>query len=177
MVIAVRGEFDALTTPVLQEAIHDALAEGPRVLVMDLSETAFFSSTAIGALVDAELTAGESTPVRLAASPRTLQVSGSRPALRLLRHHPRRPPAALNRAARGPQPTAGILARHADMPWHAPPLISGDQGAATGCVRPATRTVSLRRRCTCDTRPASRMRPSSGKPLSAGPAPATCPTP
>ncbi|QRP49187.1 STAS domain-containing protein [Amycolatopsis sp. FDAARGOS 1241] len=79
VVIAARGEFDALTTPALQEAIHDALAERPRVLVMDLSETAFFSSTAIGALVDAELTAGEPTSVRLVASPpirRTLRLLG-----------------------------------------------------------------------------------------------------
>ncbi|MEU4674638.1 STAS domain-containing protein [Amycolatopsis sp. NPDC023774] len=79
VVIAARGEFDALTSPQLQESVHHALAERPAVLVLDLTGTVFFSSVAIGVLVDAVLTAGEHTAVRLIVPRpirRTLQVLG-----------------------------------------------------------------------------------------------------
>ncbi|QRP48238.1 STAS domain-containing protein [Amycolatopsis sp. FDAARGOS 1241] len=82
MVIVARGEFDAITSPALREAVHGVLAEAPPVLVMDLTGTVFFSSVAIGVLMDAVLTAGERTCVRVvAARPirRTLQMLGLDP--------------------------------------------------------------------------------------------------
>ncbi|WP_370541979.1 STAS domain-containing protein [Amycolatopsis sp. FDAARGOS 1241] len=63
-------------------AVHGVLAEAPPVLVMDLTGTVFFSSVAIGVLMDAVLTAGERTCVRVvAARPirRTLQMLGLDP--------------------------------------------------------------------------------------------------
>ncbi|MEU4673646.1 STAS domain-containing protein [Amycolatopsis sp. NPDC023774] len=79
VVISAGGEFDAVTSPQLRETVHHALAEKPTVLVLDLTGTVFFSSVAIGVLVDAVLTAGEHTAVRLVVPRpirRTLQVLG-----------------------------------------------------------------------------------------------------
>ncbi|QRP42813.1 STAS domain-containing protein [Amycolatopsis sp. FDAARGOS 1241] len=79
VVIVAGGEFDAITSPTLQKTVHHALAEKPTVLVLDLTGAVFFSSVAIGVLVDAVLTAGEHTTVRLVvARPirRTLQLLG-----------------------------------------------------------------------------------------------------
>ncbi|WIX76691.1 STAS domain-containing protein [Amycolatopsis carbonis] len=65
VVIAACGEFDAVTSPRLRETVHHALAEKPSTLVLDLTETVFFSSVAISVLVDAVLTAGDRTVIRL----------------------------------------------------------------------------------------------------------------
>lgn len=44
-VLAVEGELDLLTAPVLTDAVHKALAERPPVLVIDLTGTTFLDST------------------------------------------------------------------------------------------------------------------------------------
>ncbi|MEU4675276.1 STAS domain-containing protein [Amycolatopsis sp. NPDC023774] len=66
MVLSARGEFDVLTTPQLRHAIREALVEAPPVLVLDVTEVEFFSSAALGALVEAREATGESTELRLA---------------------------------------------------------------------------------------------------------------
>ncbi|MFI5614046.1 STAS domain-containing protein [Amycolatopsis sp. NPDC051903] len=65
VVLAARGEVDVMTTPKLREAILSSLADEPSVLVIDLSATAFASSSAIGALIEAQLAAKAATSVRL----------------------------------------------------------------------------------------------------------------
>ncbi|MEU4675066.1 STAS domain-containing protein [Amycolatopsis sp. NPDC023774] len=80
-VLTARGEFDMVTTPQLQVAIREALLEAPPVLVLDLTEVAFFSSAAIGALVEARDAAGERTELRLAVGhylDRTVKLVGLR---------------------------------------------------------------------------------------------------
>ncbi|MEV6898750.1 STAS domain-containing protein [Amycolatopsis sp. NPDC051372] len=79
VVVDARGEFDALTSPKLRAALDEALGETPAVLVVNLTETAFFSSAAIGVLIDADLKGGSTTSVRVVAPRairRTLQILG-----------------------------------------------------------------------------------------------------
>ncbi|QRP42814.1 STAS domain-containing protein [Amycolatopsis sp. FDAARGOS 1241] len=68
VVLTARGEFDVITTPVLQQGILEALAPAPDRLVLDLSGTTFFSSAAFGCLVDARSRAGEHTVLQLVAA-------------------------------------------------------------------------------------------------------------
>jgi len=52
VVVAVRGEIDIATAPVLWETLADVLPDTTR-LVVDLSETEFIDSTGLGVLVRA----------------------------------------------------------------------------------------------------------------------------
>ena len=50
-VVAFRGDLDLFSTPVLRQAIDDALEQGARALVLDLSQAASLDSTAIGLIL------------------------------------------------------------------------------------------------------------------------------
>ena len=52
-VIAVAGEVDIFTAPELKRAIGSAIDGGARELVIDLTETRFLDSTALGVLIGA----------------------------------------------------------------------------------------------------------------------------
>jgi anti-sigma B factor antagonist len=52
-VIAVSGEVDIFTAPELKRAIGAAIDGGARAIVVDLSETRFLDSTALGVLIGA----------------------------------------------------------------------------------------------------------------------------
>jgi len=52
-VIAVAGEVDIFTAPELKRAIGGAIDSGARELVVDLTETRFLDSTALGVLIGA----------------------------------------------------------------------------------------------------------------------------
>jgi len=52
-VVAVRGEIDLFTAPELKAAIVSAIEAGRTRLVIDLSETTFLDSTALGVLIGA----------------------------------------------------------------------------------------------------------------------------
>ncbi len=49
--VALRGEVDVLTVDQVRVALTDAIAEGPRSIVVDLADLAFIDSTGLGALV------------------------------------------------------------------------------------------------------------------------------
>ncbi|MEU9286374.1 STAS domain-containing protein [Streptomyces sp. NPDC048275] len=50
-VLQVSGEMDLVTSPVLRQRVHDAVAEGRRSLVLDLSEVFFCDSSGVGVLI------------------------------------------------------------------------------------------------------------------------------
>jgi anti-sigma B factor antagonist len=50
-VVAVRGEIDLFTAPELKASLGDAIETGRTKLVVDLSETTFLDSTALGVLI------------------------------------------------------------------------------------------------------------------------------
>lgn len=52
-VIAVAGEVDIFTAPELKRAISGAIDSGAREIVIDLTETRFLDSTALGVLIGA----------------------------------------------------------------------------------------------------------------------------
>ena len=52
-VVAVRGEIDLFTAPELKATLTDAIEEGKLRIVVDLSETTFLDSTALGVLIGA----------------------------------------------------------------------------------------------------------------------------
>jgi len=52
-VIAVTGEIDLFTAPELKAAIADAIEQGRIRLVIDLTDTSFLDSTALGVLIGA----------------------------------------------------------------------------------------------------------------------------
>jgi anti-sigma B factor antagonist len=52
-VIAVSGEVDIFTAPELKRAIGTAIDEGARRIVVDLTDTRFLDSTALGVLIGA----------------------------------------------------------------------------------------------------------------------------
>ncbi|MER6988429.1 STAS domain-containing protein [Saccharopolyspora hirsuta] len=49
--ITVSGEIDVYTSPALRERLTDAVHDGARRLIVDLSQVDFLDSTALGALV------------------------------------------------------------------------------------------------------------------------------
>ncbi|GGW14917.1 STAS domain-containing protein [Streptomyces capoamus] len=52
-VLQVSGELDLMTSPVLRQRVHDAVAEGHHSLVVDLSEVFFCDSSGVGVLIAA----------------------------------------------------------------------------------------------------------------------------
>jgi anti-sigma B factor antagonist len=52
-VVAVAGEVDIFTAPELKRAIASAIDGGARAVVVDLTETRFLDSTALGVLIGA----------------------------------------------------------------------------------------------------------------------------
>jgi anti-sigma B factor antagonist len=52
-VIAVRGEIDLFTAPELKQKLGEAMEAGRNQIVVDLSETTFLDSTALGVLIGA----------------------------------------------------------------------------------------------------------------------------
>ena len=50
-VVAVRGEIDLFTAPELKMALGEAIESGKSRLVVDLEETTFLDSTALGVLI------------------------------------------------------------------------------------------------------------------------------
>jgi anti-anti-sigma factor len=52
-VIRVSGELDLMTSPVLRQRVHDAVADGHHSLVLDLSDVFFCDSSGVGVLIAA----------------------------------------------------------------------------------------------------------------------------
>jgi len=52
-VVAVRGEIDLFTAPELKKTLADAIENGATRVVVDLGETTFLDSTALGVLIGA----------------------------------------------------------------------------------------------------------------------------
>lgn len=52
-VLRVTGELDLVTSPSVRQHIHDAVADGRRNVVLDLSEVLFCDSSGVGVLVAA----------------------------------------------------------------------------------------------------------------------------
>ncbi len=52
-VVAVRGEIDLFTAPELKQTLQEAIEGGATRVVVDLSETTFLDSTALGVLIGA----------------------------------------------------------------------------------------------------------------------------
>lgn len=52
-VVAVRGEIDLFTAPELKQRLTDAIEGGKTQIVVDLTETTFLDSTALGVLIGA----------------------------------------------------------------------------------------------------------------------------
>ena len=50
-VIALAGEVDLYTAPEFKEALLEAIADGARTIVVDLTDTTFIDSTTLGVLV------------------------------------------------------------------------------------------------------------------------------
>ncbi|MCX4906477.1 STAS domain-containing protein [Streptomyces sp. NBC_00878] len=50
-VLRVSGELDLVTSPVLRQRVHDAVAEGRHRLVLDLSGVLFCDSSGVGVLI------------------------------------------------------------------------------------------------------------------------------
>jgi len=50
-VIALTGEVDLYTAPEFKEALLEAVADGPKTIVVDLTDTTFIDSTTLGVLV------------------------------------------------------------------------------------------------------------------------------
>ena len=78
-VVAVSGEIDLFTAPELKSALGEALESGHTRIVVDLTNTSFLDSTALGVLIEARSKLGR--PGLVLAAPqletrRTLQVSG-----------------------------------------------------------------------------------------------------
>jgi anti-sigma B factor antagonist len=61
IVLAVRGELDALTAPQLAEAITNSLTQAPAALVVDFSELDFLASAGMTVLLLGHHLAGSST--------------------------------------------------------------------------------------------------------------------
>jgi anti-anti-sigma factor len=50
-VLRVSGELDLVTSPMLRQRVHDAVADGRHSLVLDLSEVFFCDSSGVGVLI------------------------------------------------------------------------------------------------------------------------------
>jgi len=86
VVLAVAGEVDLLSAPVLSDEIGTALTGAPELLVIDLTEVSFLASIGITVLLEARRSAGAGTRVRVVAPEhgvvnRTLRLTGLHEAL------------------------------------------------------------------------------------------------
>ncbi|MFC5723857.1 STAS domain-containing protein [Streptomyces gamaensis] len=52
-VLRVSGEMDLVTSPVVRQRVHDAVADGRRSLVLDLADVRFCDSSGVGVLIAA----------------------------------------------------------------------------------------------------------------------------
>ncbi|MCO1575165.1 STAS domain-containing protein [Crossiella sp. SN42] len=68
VVVAATGEVDLLTTPALQQALEQAVAGHPPVLVVDLTGVSFLGSVGLAALVQILPAAEQGTKVRVVAT-------------------------------------------------------------------------------------------------------------
>ncbi|MFD7707695.1 STAS domain-containing protein [Streptomyces sp. NPDC059785] len=50
-VLQVTGEMDLMTSPVVRQGVHDAVADGRHSLVLDLSDVLFCDSSGVGVLI------------------------------------------------------------------------------------------------------------------------------
>ncbi|WP_455351126.1 STAS domain-containing protein [Streptomyces sp. SYSU K217416] len=50
-VLSISGELDLVTSPEVRRCVHDAVAEGRRAVVLDLSGVVFCDSSGIGVLI------------------------------------------------------------------------------------------------------------------------------
>ncbi|MEV3990500.1 STAS domain-containing protein [Streptomyces sp. NPDC049837] len=50
-VLSVQGELDLVSSPVVRRCVHDAVAEGRRDVVLDLSQVLFCDSSGVGVLI------------------------------------------------------------------------------------------------------------------------------
>src|SRR3954471_2025326 len=53
VVLQVSGEMDLVTSPAVRQHVHDAVADGRRSVVLDLSEVRFCDSSGVGVLIAA----------------------------------------------------------------------------------------------------------------------------
>jgi anti-sigma B factor antagonist len=74
-VVAVRGELDLTTAPRLKWMLHDLLASGRTKQVVDLTDTTFMDSTALGVLVGVNRSLGEGMRLAIVCSrPNVLKI-------------------------------------------------------------------------------------------------------
>ncbi|MGY0492561.1 STAS domain-containing protein [Streptomyces sp. WG-D5] len=52
-VVCVSGEMDLVTSPALRQQVHEAVADGRRSVVLDLSDVLFCDSSGVGVLIAA----------------------------------------------------------------------------------------------------------------------------
>jgi anti-sigma B factor antagonist len=80
VVLMLAGELDLYNAEEVRDALLDACAEEPQVLVVDLEEVRFVDSTALGVLIEARSQMADRSGFRLAApgleTRRALEVSG-----------------------------------------------------------------------------------------------------
>ncbi|MGW3992492.1 STAS domain-containing protein [Amycolatopsis sp. NPDC004772] len=86
VVLAVAGEVDLLSAPLLGDGVTTALAGAPDLLVIDLSEVSFLASIGITVLLEARHAAGTAARLRVVAPgdgvvSRTLRLTGLHEAL------------------------------------------------------------------------------------------------
>ena len=71
LIIAVDGEVDLGSAPLLRHALDAALGRAPRRIVVDLSCVRFLNTAGLVVLIDAHRRAGPGTDVRLVATTRS----------------------------------------------------------------------------------------------------------
>lgn len=52
-IVSVSGEMDLVTSPVVRQHVHDAVADGRRDIVLDLADVQFCDSSGVGVLIAA----------------------------------------------------------------------------------------------------------------------------
>lgn len=70
LVVAVDGDVDLSTAPLLRHALAAALSQGPRRIVVDLSCVRFLNTAGLEVLLDAHSRAGPGIDLRLVATTR-----------------------------------------------------------------------------------------------------------
>lgn len=80
VILHVAGELDLLTAPRLRESVARVLAEGPRLLILDLTDVRFLGSAGLAVLINAHDDARSGTRLRVVAGApavlRPLDVTG-----------------------------------------------------------------------------------------------------